>query len=330
MSGRNAYSIHDIISVRSNTALPVPDRFRLDPSSVSSPDIVVEKGSINADIDRQEMTRSGMFYFGTVDDALVIDYMLPMVDVTLLIKDLGEKTIIRYTPSYERFGSVGLLFNTILQFKLIQQDHVLVHAGCVGTDAAGTLVAGMRNTGKTSTILSLVDAETKFLSDDLTILGRDGTAYCYPTPVEISPFTLTGEVLTYTGSVIQQWVARQQILSLLIQEFIGYELSEKKQIPDKYITERTRITKVGILGENGPREATEIPTEAATNRLLMSTAELLDPFRIYSLNFFSFYLDYSTADLFTQGKDIINDAIENAACYELHAESVEGYPSLLD
>ena len=333
MSGTNAtavYSIHDILTVRSNTDIPVPDWFRVSASSTSHPDIVVEKGPVDPGIDRSEMTRSGMFFFGTSGDSLVIDYMLPIVDVTLVIEDLAGETTIRYTSSYERFGSVGVLFNTVLQFKLIQRGYTFVHAGSVRSGQSGTLLVGMRNTGKTSVVLSLVDGtETEYLSDDLTIVDRSGTAYCYPTPVEISPFTLTGDLMTYTGSTLQRWLARRQILSLLAQEFIGYELSEQKRVPEHAIGATSPITEIAILGENGSERVKKLSTEKAVNRLLMSTTELLDPFRIYSINFFSFYLDFDTADLFAKEREIIAEALDSAECYEVHAPSVEGYSNLL-
>lgn len=326
----NFYSIHGILTIQSNTSIPVPDRFRVPESNVQSPDLIIEEGSVDIRLNKSEMTRSGMFFFGKTEEALIIDYMFPVVDAVLELSNLKGRTCLRYTPSFKRFGNIHVLFTTLLQFKLIQQGHTFIHSGCVRSKDSCKLVAGMRNTGKTSTILSLTDGEeTKFMSDDLTIIDSSGEAYCYPTTVEISPFTMTGDVLTYDGGRLQRWFARKQIASLIIQDYFGHELSEQKEVPDWAIAERGEINQVFILDGNGMTYCEQISISEAANRILMATTELIDPFRIYSLNFFSFYLDYSIADLFTQGTEIISQALDSTSCFKLNAPDVAEYPSTI-
>ena len=67
----------------------------------------------------------------------------------------------------------------------------------------------MRDTGKTSTVLSLVDGiDIKFMSDDLTVISKNGQAFSYPTRVGISPYTLTGTSISYTPPAWKQWIAK--------------------------------------------------------------------------------------------------------------------------
>lgn len=322
------YSIHDIVTVRTNAEVPIPDRFRVRPADVEDPDIRVTCGPVDTEIPRKEMTRCNIFFFGRTDSTFVVDYMLPIIDASLVLTDLEGDTELRFTSSFRRFGDVTNLFNTVLLFKLIQKGYTFAHTGCLHQEGQATLVAGMRDTGKTSTVLSLVDGdETKFMSDDLTILGEDGTAYNYPTEVGISPFTLTGETISYTGGEVRRWLASHQSLSLLVQDVIGYELSERKQVPESAIADTGEVDSVFILGGSGDSGSKSIDTETAVNKLLMTTTELIDPFRIYSLNFYSFYTGYSTADLFEREREILRNAIENADCYELRARDVKEYSS---
>lgn len=324
------YSIHDIVRVKSDIDVPVPDRFRTSPFEDAQADLIVRCGPFEVDVPDEELTRCNIFYFGRTDSTYVIDYLFPLVDVKLAISDLEGNTTISITKGFERFGDVTNLFNTVLLFKLVQRDHTFVHSGCVGDAGSCALIAGMRDTGKTSTVLSLVDGEeVRFLSDDLTILGEDGSAYNYPTEVGISPFTLTGPTVSYTGGRLRAWIAKHQLLSFFVQGIVGYELSERKTIPENAIEDESRVEQVFVLGGSGTSGLTSIDNERAADRLLMTTTELIDPFRIYSLNFYAFYMDFDTPKLFQREREIVESAIQEAECYEIRANDLRDYPTLV-
>jgi hypothetical protein len=319
------YSIHDIVTVKANIDVPIPDRFEVDDIE-GTPDLTVTCGPVSAPLSRDEMTRCNIFFFGRTEDAFVVDYMLPFFDTKLVLENLDGETEIHLTETFKRFGDMINLFNTVLLFKLIQSGHTFVHSGCVDVEGSCSLIAGMRDTGKTSTVLSLVDGNRwEFMSDDLTIIGEDGSAYNYPTEVGISPYTLTGETVSYTGGRLKRWIASRQWLSLAVQDVIGYELSERKRVPESAIVDRSNIENVFILGGSGDEGATDIDTERATRRLLMTTTELIDPFRIYSLNYYSFYKDFDVPELFEREQEIIESAIAGTEVHELRANDIEHY-----
>jgi hypothetical protein len=59
-------------------------------------------------------------------------------------------------------------------------------------DGRAVLVTARTDTGKTSTILRSVDNYAcSFLSDDMTIVGKDGTVLSFPKPLTISNHTLS-------------------------------------------------------------------------------------------------------------------------------------------
>lgn len=319
------YSIHDIVTVSANVDIPVPDRFEVD-GIEGSPDLTVTSGSVSTPLSRDEMTRCNIFFFGRTNDAFVVDYMLPFFDTKLVIRNLEGATEMYITGSFERFGDVTNLFNTILLFKLIQTGHTFVHSGCVNVGGSCSLIAGMRDTGKTSTVLSLVDGERwKFMSDDLTIIGEDGSAYNYPTEVGISPYTLTGETVSYTGGPLKRWIASRQWLSLAVQDVVGYELSERKHVPESAIVNRGEVENVFILGGSGDEGTTDIEVKRAARRLLMTTTELIDPFRIYSINYYAFYKDFDSPSLFERELAIIESAIAEAETHELRTNDIKNY-----
>jgi len=330
-TGFNYYSVHDLVTVESNTTVPVPNHFEVPETKIDGPvDLTVERGPVEFTIDRDEMTRCQLFFFGQTEDTFIIDYKLPVADARLMLAELEGSTRIQFTRSFERFGDIPILVNTILQFKLLQRGYTFVHAGSVERDGCAALVAGMRDTGKTSTVLSLINGDTtRFMSDDLTILGADGTARNYPTEVGISPFTLTGDVVTYDGGRLKQFLVNRQWLSFAVQKVIGIELSERKQVPDEAIAETAQVDSLFVLGGTGPSGLRELDHDVASRKLLMTTAELLDPFRIYTLNFLAFYLDFDISALIDEQRRIIWSALEGASCYDMTVEDIGEYPSFV-
>lgn len=79
----------------------------------------------------------------------------------------------------------------ILRWALVRKGYALVHAACIAVDGQAVLVTAQTDTGKTSTILQAVDNYAySFLSDDMTIMSRDGKVLSYPKPLTISHHTL--------------------------------------------------------------------------------------------------------------------------------------------
>ncbi|MGZ4593008.1 MAG: glycosyltransferase [Actinomycetes bacterium] len=79
----------------------------------------------------------------------------------------------------------------LLRFVLVSRGYMLLHSACLELDGRGVMLSALTDTGKTGTILRLLrENSSKFLSDDMTILGPDGTAMCYPKPLTISQHTL--------------------------------------------------------------------------------------------------------------------------------------------
>lgn len=80
----------------------------------------------------------------------------------------------------------------ILRWALVRKGYALVHAACIAVNGQAVLVTAQTDTGKTSTILRAVDNYAySFLSDDMTIMSRDGKVMSYPKPLTISQHTLS-------------------------------------------------------------------------------------------------------------------------------------------
>jgi len=324
------YSIHDIIKVKTNVSLPIPDYFLVSEEEDFEPDIEVIQGNIEVDKQREEKTRCGIFFFWREGSSLFIDYEIPFSDAKLVIDNLEGKTKIKFTKAFKKFGKIDVLFSTILLLKFIQKGYALIHSGCINSFGKCYLISAMRDTGKTSTVLSLFDGNKfKFMSDDLTILREDGKAFSYPRKVGISPFTLTGNVISYTGNRMKRLIARSHTLIFLLENFFDFELSERKEVPPELIEDEGMIEKVFILAGSGKEEMRKIDNSVAVRKILMTTAELLDPFRVYSINYYSFVFGLDTLKLFNREREIIEKAIADAECFELRANDIRKYPEMI-
>lgn len=325
------YNIHDILTVSTDIDTgDIPDYFRESGSGrASDADLTLRQGEI--DTTGVDWKRCGSFFFGKRGDAMLIDYQNFLFETTLEIRNLTGDTTITVTDGFDRFGDVDVLFNTIYFLKLIQKGYTFVHAGCVSRDGDATLVSGMRDTGKTSTTLSQFDGEDVMLmSDDMVVLSPDGTVYSYPREVGISPYTLTGDHLTYDGGRVKEWVSRHQSLVLLVEEFLRFELSERTRIDDRYIRDQATLDNVFVLNPRSEApEIEEISAERAANKMFETTAEMFDPFRVYSLNFYAYVTDFDKLELTNRCREFLTEAVSDADCYQLNVNEVERYAELV-
>jgi hypothetical protein len=79
----------------------------------------------------------------------------------------------------------------LLRFILVSKGRMLLHAACISIGGRPIMLSAKTDTGKTSTILTMLRNETGiFYSDDMVIVDEEGTASRYPKPLTISAHTL--------------------------------------------------------------------------------------------------------------------------------------------
>jgi dolichol-phosphate mannosyltransferase len=184
-----SYNIHNIIQVASMFELPELEYFRV-PALTADPDIRLR-------LERRRKERRKLERNGGVprraQDNIHYDESLGHYgfEVTISNKNIVEvavSPILRY--------SLHVLYTNviepILRWTFVRKGYALVHAACVSFDGQAVLVTARTDTGKTSTILRMVDNYAcSFLSDDMTIVSKDGHVMSYPKPLTISNHTLS-------------------------------------------------------------------------------------------------------------------------------------------
>ena len=106
---------------------------------------------------------------------------------------LGEPITIEVGPLLARSPHVVYtnILEALLRFVLVSRGRMLLHSACISLDGVGVMLSALTDTGKTATILRLLrEHGGRFLSDDMTVVGPDGDAVCFPKPLTISSHTL--------------------------------------------------------------------------------------------------------------------------------------------
>ena len=106
MSEYKFYSIHNIVKIKTNTEIPIPDYFLVNGEEDFEPDIEVIQENIEVDKQREEKTRCGIFFFWREGSSLFIDYEIPFSDAKLVIDNLEGKTKIKFTKAFKKFGKI--------------------------------------------------------------------------------------------------------------------------------------------------------------------------------------------------------------------------------
>ena len=127
--------------------------------------------------------------------------------------EMGERILVTASPLV-RWSPHVLYTNCVepvLRWHFAEHGIALVHAACVAVDDRAYLITARTDTGKTTTILRLLDSfpRAEFISDDLTFIAPDGTVASYPKPLTISQHTL--------HAVRTPNLTRRQRLGLVVQ-----------------------------------------------------------------------------------------------------------------
>ena len=220
------YDIHGIVCISSMFQLPELEYFRVVGLS-GDPDIRVRlerRHPGRRSTERREPSRRS-------DNNIHYEEMLGRLgfEVTIAQRPCIEVAV---SPllQYSRHVLYTNIVEPILRWTFVRKGYVLLHAACIAFDGKAVLVTARTDTGKTSTILQAVEHYScAFLSDDMTIVGRDGTVMSYPKPLTISNHTLHA---VNGGAALSRWEQfALQIQSRLHSRSgrqVGMQLSETK------------------------------------------------------------------------------------------------------
>ena len=223
-----SYNIHNILKVASMFELPELEYFRV-PALTADPDIRLRLERRRKK-DRRRTDRTAGSPRRAIDDIHYVESLGRYgFEVSISNKhrvDIAVSPILRYS----RHVLYTNVVEPILRWSFVRKGYALVHAACVSFDGQAVLVTAQTDTGKTSTILRTVDNYAcSFLSDDMTIVSKDGQVMSYPKPLTISNHTLSAvnanSSLTWWERIALQFQSRLHSKS---GRKVGLNLSKSK------------------------------------------------------------------------------------------------------
>ncbi|MDH4145608.1 MAG: glycosyltransferase [Acidimicrobiia bacterium] len=320
------YDVHGIVTVTADAKLPELERFRV--RSLDAPPTVrvrlkrFDRRDPGELIDLQQATPRARY-----DEVLSHRGFVAEVEVGDTV-DAWVSPLVLRSPHVLYTNVV----EPILRWSFVRRGYALVHAACFTDGDVAHLVTARTDTGKTTTMLKVLEkGDYGFVSDDLLLIRADGTVLTYPKPLTISHHTVHALTSAELGPIERFFLPLQSRLHSRGGREFAFLLASKglpvatinavTQIvvpPPKYHVDRLvpgvptpRTARVGTLHiiQRGDDFDATIGTAEAVE-LLLENCEDAYGFPPYS-SLEALLLAASDDDLRAQEQDIIRSALRD-------------------
>ena len=247
------------------------------------------------------------------------------------------------------------IVEAFLRFLLVSKGYVLLHsAGLVGEHGA-TLLSAQTDTGKTSTVITLVRSRGyRFLSDDMTIIDPRGDAISYPKPMTLSFHTMgvakdgrlsisdraalsvQSRLHSKSGRTVGRALGERNLPIMTVNSAVQFLVP-----PPKHRIEALFECKVGgrapirnvVLMERGEEVLEPVSVDAAVQKLIENTDDAygFPPFSLFAPRIRIGDDDYEA--LRRKEADLLRSAIQNSRLWHLRVpghEWAERLPAIID
>ena len=211
--------------------------------------------------------------------------------------DLGSTISVTVGPLLARSPHVVYtnIVEALLRFVIADRGRMLLHSACLELDGHGIMISARTDTGKTGTILRLLREQGgRFLSDDMTVIGADARALCFPKPLTISQHTLRAveasdlspaewrrlrlqsRLHSKEGRSLALMLSRYNVPIMAINAITQIVVPPPKYNVDRLVACRTGTsTSVQdlFLIERGDDLLSDVPIEEAVEELMVNTAD---------------------------------------------------------
>lgn len=247
------------------------------------------------------------------------------------------------------------IVEAFLRFLLVSKGYVLLHSAALVGEHGATLLSAQTDTGKTSTVITLVRSRGyRFLSDDMTIIDPCGDAISYPKPMTLSFHTMgvakdgrlsvgdrgklaiQSRLHSKSGRTVGRALGEKNLPIMTINSAVQFLVPPPKhRIDDLFdcaVGGRAPIQNV-VLMERGEELLESVALDVAVDRLLENTDDAygFPPFALFAPKIRIGDDDY--AALRRKEADLLRAAISNAQRWHLRVEGhewAERLPALID
>jgi dolichol-phosphate mannosyltransferase len=282
------YEVQGSVRIRSQVELPELAVFNLD--HAVEPDLVIRRRPGLGGLPRR---RRAMHVSG--DRASYREH-LGSLGVAF---DVGMGEMVTIETNWLLAWSQHVLYTNVvepvLRFMLAARGYVLLHCASVAAADGATLISAPTDTGKTSTVLRLLQAgDWAYLGDDMALITPGGEVLSYSKPMTLSAHTLgvldahgegpidrlmlrlRGAVHSRSGRAIGHALARTNIpivsINALVQLIVPPPKYHVQSLVECESIERAVISSVVVL-QIGPQAVVRLTVEEAVTALLLNTED---------------------------------------------------------
>jgi len=182
------YDIHGILTVSSEVPLPELKVFRVR-TAIPEPDIVV---TIAAHDEQQDRDNQSLIDLDELHPRMRYVENFGSAGFTADV-EWGQQIRVAVSNFVANSPHVAYtnVVEPILRWSVVTRGYAMIHAAGYVQDGRAHLITARTDTGKTTTMLKILENDhTSFISDDLILVDRSGTVFCYPKPLTISAHTV--------------------------------------------------------------------------------------------------------------------------------------------
>ena len=248
------------------------------------------------------------------------------------------------------------LVEPVLRWTFVEKGYALIHGACLSIDGKAYLVTARTDTGKTTTILRILDRQRRdsdrvsFLSDDFTLVSPRGDVMTYPKPLTVSAHTVQAvntplltrrEQLTLpiqsrlhsrAGRKFALMLARTPMpmatINMMIQRLVPPpKYKVQKLVPDAKLEQKATLSGVFVIERGGTGDS--ILSAKDTLEIVLENCEDAYGFPPYE-QIASFLYGSNGSDLRKAERQIISQAIEGLEATLLRSENYDWGQRIVD
>jgi hypothetical protein len=101
-----------------------------------------------------------------------------------------REVVVRVHPAFNPYRFYFYVLLPLVKFWLNQRGLTFLHASSVAEGGRAFVLSGWGGTGKTNTLLALLEEGATYLGDDLSVIDREGHVHPFPRSVSVFDYNL--------------------------------------------------------------------------------------------------------------------------------------------
>lgn len=216
------------------------------------------------------------------------------------------------------------IVDPLIRYKMAGKDFSPIHSSCILDGGFAYILAASANVGKTSTMLYSTQCGSQHMSDEYTMLSKDGYAYSYPTPLKLRTHNLKNMPFVKKGLNAGD-ILQIHLRTLFFKLTLGYadlahSVEIEKIFPSEKIPMRAKLKKFFLLVKSPSHDASikmVSSDEIARKMMVINKFEMLE-FNNYMNAYLYANPESRISTYWDDYENNIESGLKDVTCYEVY------------